>query len=527
MANLSIISSPPQIALIDEGINFQFERTVLPVPVSANLLLQFVNDDSVYLNKYFEILFGGNNYKFYFKTTPNESGLQLNNWISGNTFDQFLIAVASDLQQNFMLNADYTVLAVAGSGIRLTARKTGTAHNLSYVGSDIALEAFNTLGFDDTTPTDYRIYAAICKKENLQDLSIPLGEDFLPLDGNNIAASDFAEYLKDQLKSSYHFPFIGTLIFPVENAVINYFIRYTDFFDGAMQKVYNTFLASKYAIAGGLKKIDSDYLKSENTSFFDMTPERFLSWAPLSKLTHLDTPERLYFLTQSTGLKLMAKMYFSASETELEISAISADAFTIIEILCGVPEIFNNIDISDLQAYDVWIAADNEISEIRHFEIDQQDYLNKRTLVFRNSFDKYDMLHCTGNLSITDNITREEVEVLTNDTFRKQILSAENSAKYSLASGWLNDKETRLWLEDLLLSGEISLIIGDVLFPIIVKTSEARKQKDKEYLYQILIEFVPDYADKRYSNIVDDGIFVLTDEEGNILTDENDLLIQQ
>lgn len=506
-ANIQINTSPPAVALVGEGLKYEIERTNLPATGYADIVLDFPTAWGAYLNKYFEINTKGGLLKFYFKTTPDQGGLQIETFVEGTGYAVFLAQVRDDIALNYLLNKYYEVYTEETVGIKLVARDIGTAYNLTFVGSDVANleEESNTAGIDDSTPSDYEIYVGVLlRDEVVEHMNVPIGEDQLNTNSDNKAFADVSEYLKDLLKAAFTYPYNGQLVNKVQNAVLEYYIHYAEYQDNDVQLMHNTFNKLRYAIAGKLKQIDSDYLTDEGTDYFSYDDTRFLTWAPLEKVTYPEAPERLFFLTRQTGLKLMMKAYYSVLAVSTEILEIDQDPYTIIEILCGVPELFIGANVSDLQKYEIWIEDDkgDPVSETRTFIVDHSSYLNIRTLIFKNSLGMYDMLHCTGDLTISDNVKRDEMEVLTNDAFRRKVQLAENSAPYTLNSGHLNDKASRLWLEEIQLTDEIYLALGDYLLPAIMKTGKVTREKDRNHNYSLNITFEPDYRDEAYSSIV-------------------------
>ena len=509
-ANLQINSSPPAVALIGEGLKYEIERINLPTTGYADCIFLFPNDQTKYLDKYFEIEGFSGTLKFYFKTTPDESGLQLRTWDAADSYTVFKLQVAEDLSKNYLINQYYKPYS-STSGMYLLARDIGVAYNIELSDTDVTglTEGTKNPGIDDTTESDYKIYVGIILYQSglISHLHLPSGEDFLYVNTDNKVFPDLSEYLLDLLKSSFTYPYNGVLVNEVEDAILKYYMRYGEYHDGDVQKMYNSSDNMLYAIAGKLKQIDSDFLLAEETDYYSYVDNalRFLTWAPLEKITHLTVPERLYFLITETNCKLMLKAHYTDSYTENEVQTITQDAYTIIEILCGVPELFVGADVSELQSYEVWIADSDDVavSELRRFIIDHSTYLNTRTLIFKNSFGMFDMLHCTGDLTISDNVKREVMEVLTDDAFRKRIQLAENEVSYLLNSGWLDDVEHKLWLEDLQLSRDANLILGDYLLPLTMKTGKITRQKDRDHNYSLKITFSPDYSDEAYSSIVE------------------------
>lgn len=507
--SISIISSPPKIALIDEGLKFTLERNSGGITGKADLTILFPNDQTKYLDKYFEIVLPDRTLKFYFKTSPDESGLQLGTWTVGLSLVQFLAIVMDDIQKNYYLNKDYTVDIVSGTSLEITARNVGTAYNLELGNTDVdgMSEDSKTAGIDDPTPADYRVYVAVCLKADGIDMAVPLGDDLLPVDDQDKVYANIGEYLKDQLRTGFNFPYNGTILFEHPNGSVYYYIRYGEFENETFQKLYNNYTAYLYALPGGLKQIDSDRILDLDTDYFTMFAHRFLTWAPLVKTIYPNVSERLYFFTQATGLSVKVRRHYNGLSVENELLSITAAAFTVIELACGPSELFDTDELEDLLSYDIWItdADDLAVSEVRSFEMDNQPYLNIRTLIFQNSFNFYDFLHCTGDLTISDKVKREEYESLSNDAFRRQISLAENTASFDLNTGWLLDKETRLWLEDLQLSKDSFLVLGDFLMPVVMKTAKVTRIKDREHLHSLKITFEPDYRDERFSSIIGDG----------------------
>jgi len=525
-ATLSIIKSPPTIGLVEEGLKYEIERVYASSTGIASLQIFFPNDDTLYLDKFFEIEAMNEILKFYFRTTPNETGFEINTWNIGTTVYSFFLAfVSEEMSANYYINKNYVVTTYA-SGILLTAKNPGTYYNLALGTTDVTgmIEGTNTAGIDDAIEDDYRVYVAVVLKSGADPMAVaPLGEDYSPVDADLIAYADVAEYLKSQLSSSFHFPFAGTIVYAVADAVIPYFIRFSEYKEFVFHILYHDFLTAHYAIAGGLKMLDSDFLTGQTTDLFTSQAKHWLTWAPAIKTTYPDVSEKLYFLLTSANCVLKKKAWYSATDVTTTVQTITQAAYSVVELFVGVPELFANEDVSDLRRYEVWVETSGGaiLDNIRVFEVDHNFYLNKRTILFKNSFDMYDLLHCTGDLSVSESIKREEMEVLSNNAFRRRIELAENSSPYKLNTGWLN-KETRRWLEELQLSKTAYLALGDVLLPIVLTTTKAEREVDREHNYSLALTFEPDFANSRYSDLIgNDGIQFLTDDQGVIYTDDN------
>jgi hypothetical protein len=523
--NIELIKQPPSLALLDEGLNFEVLCTSLFGKTQASIYLEFPDSQTVYLDKSFEMSAMGEMFLFTFKENPDNSGLNLRTWDIEQTFAEFLQQVCDDISLNYIFAKNYIIWPHNSAGIAFLAYETGSLFSLDLDNTDITgLTVTNNIpGNDGSMPADYRIYFAPVFYNNLRIGGQPIGEDLVPLNGNNIAISDLQEYLRPFLKSSFSFPYNGSLTNVLEDACKKFYIRFAEFYNGQFTQLQTTYDHPIWVMAGGLKKIDSDFLSDENTDYFAYmnNDKRFLTHSPATKITMPGMPERLFFIHSKTLMHVKVKEYYATGEVVSTIDSISEETYTVFEILCGAHEIFIGKDISELVKYDVWVEDDKEniISEIKTFILDHSEYLNVRTIVFRNSFNMYDMLHCTGDLKISDNVKRKEIEVLTDNAFRRRISERENISSYSLNSGWLkqNGKQTRQWLEELLLSDDVYLAMGDFLLPVILKTGKIQRQKDRENLYGIDILFEPDFNDSRYSNIVGN---ILNSDPLDILTDK-------
>jgi hypothetical protein len=528
IASISIIKSPPTIALLGEGLKYELQRNYPSTTGAAVLTITLSTTWADYPDKNMVLGTITGDLTFSFKASPDQSGNQIQLPLVGDTISEYAAKVASDLQKNYYINQNYIVTVGPTGKIIITAREIGAAYNLNLISTTVTglSEFSNVSGVDDSTDADYKFYAAICQWNIDPFLPEALGEEMIPVVDQQIAHFNPKAYLEDQVETSFHFPFNGTLVYEVQNAVIRYFIRFAEYKLNQMQKVYNDQEVSHFAIAGGLNRLDSDFLKGEGSNYFDYMDyaKRPLTWQPSSKITYPDTSERLFFYLIQENCIIKKKDYYADSSIIVSnLETLGAGANKIIEIACGTKELFYDTDISDLVKYEIWIEDDKGdiLMDAQTFIIDHDFYLNTRTLFFKNSFKMFDVLHSTGDLTVKDSVVREEIHVLTDDVFRRRVLLAENKMEYQLNSGWLAGKETRFWLEDLLLSEEVYLTLGDFILPVVMTTGKVTRHQDRKHNYSLAITFEPDYDNSRHSAIVGEGAYFYTDANYVIYTDEN------
>jgi hypothetical protein len=522
------------VALLGEGIRYQVKVNRNFDGTPAKLSLNMSEVYTLYLTKSLTIEFMGIQLQFYFRLVPNESGLELTTWLGGDTYFQFLTKLSAELNANYLLNQYYMVdMEDVGGVFKLvfTAKNDGPLYNIGLAATTVnGISTYSQIdGIDSLMADDYRIYFAPYLYGDYSFINNPLGQDLLPIDDDKNTEVNLAEYFNDEVKTQFTYPFNGIYARTLTDAVVKYFVKYAEFENNTFKLLRTTYDEPKYVIRGGLKRIDADFLYNEDGYFFNYGDniQRFLNWAPAEKITYPGVPELLYFLKSDKGnlnVKFKIKK-FDVDESTITLATITAASYTITELSVGLVDLLPTEDGTDVDWYEIWIenGTGTPVSEIRKFVVDQSYYLNKRVLFFQNSFDLYETICCTGNLTVDDDFKHEEVEVLKGPVFRRSILYSEQVVKYTLSSGWLKGIEYRNWLTEVLLSTDTFLMLGHFLLPIIITNKKVNRSKDREHNYSITFSFEADFTESRYSSIVGDGAYFLLDEDGVVLLDENNI----
>ena len=529
--NIILIKSPSEISLLDDGIAYTVESLRNFDGTKAELWVNISNDQGDYADSYMTLSYLGLVMQFYFRLDPDQSGYELTTWLGDDTFDEFITQVADELRLNYMLSQAYDISAESYLGslrLHFVAKDSGSDYNISLTASDIPglLPLLTTNGVNSSIPDDYRIYFAPFLFDNTNN---HLGKELVACDENKLASSDLTDYLNGELETQFTYPFNGVNSRTLPNAVKKYYINYAEYEDDNVQLLHTTYNKPKYVIRGGLIRIDADFFSDESGNYFEYANnlQRFLNWAPIEKITYPDVPERLYFLKSTSGtvtVKLQVKQY-ELTETIINLTTIEDDAYCIFELAVGMPELFLNDDGINVEWYKIWIAdsSGEAISEVRTFTVDRTEYINKRILFFKNSFDVYETVCCTGELTTDDLFAREEIEVRKGPKFHRVIKETSWTKAYTLSTGWLPGKEYRNWLTEVLLSKDTFLALGHFLLPVIINNKKAWREKSREHLYSLKFEFEADFNESRYSSIIGDGAYFLLQEDGIVLLDENDI----
>lgn len=505
-ANLTLLKKPPEVVLLEEGLNYQIESLRNWGEIPATLRLIFPDTYASYLNKSFVLNISDIVHSFTFRLTPDQSGYEFRTFDAGDSLLVFLFYLSEDFAKNYYLTSLYDIYADA-TGLTFTARTPGVLSNISLQSSEIPgiVEDSKTLGIDGNMPSDYRVYVAqLLTSSGLN--GYPLGQDLIPLDISNIAYTNLQEYLDKYIKSTFHFPFSATNIWQLPDATKSIFIQYAEFFNNQIQILNNDIDSPILVIPGGLNQFDSDFLKKLNSDYYSYLEnnKRFLTWSPVDKLTYPGMPERLYFLAQTTGkITINVKAVYPAVVRSVILGTLSPVANSIIEIACGPGEILSVAPLDDMLYYEIYLTIGvTTVSETRTFTLDHSFYQFVRTIIFKNSFGMFDMLHCTGDLKILDSIKTDEINALKDDVFRRQILLKENIQKYVLDTGWLDSQTSNDWLQDLLITNEAYLILDSNLLPIVITNKKSLTYEDRMYLLSRSISFERDFNYSKHSSVV-------------------------
>lgn len=528
---ISTVKQPPAVSLSDNPLVFGFR--------SNNFLLSAGSRAKAYMN--FQP--GGPNPSVNFRFldqevtffmvpgTPDASGTQLPATIYPETDLQWKQRIVPYLYDNYLISKYYDIsietISIPGyltsqNYIVLTAKDPGSAFTLS-ITTDNFTAGFiyqNTPGYDMELRPFFNLYAQI-----LVDGRV-IGEDLLPIDASGAAYFDFSDYIRPEISPSFRFPEdTSTALILHAEAVKSFIVRYAEFFGssgsnpGIQSKLYKT--GTRYAIAGGVNAMTLSRYGEFSSSFWAQLVNngQFLTWSPKVRKTAKDDIQKLWFLVPKniTSIKLKVSIkYAVGTNTAINVTTITkqtttAAMYQIFEIICG----WNRLQLDNVMmltqpnavalSYDVYCTdqANNLISEVRTFELDDRTYLHKKTFIFRNSFGLMETFTATG-----ESIKEAEYDSLIVNRHRGWSISSKypdskkssvaETLKFTVNSGWITREEND-WLRELLLSKEVYEVSGDILYPVVITGTKIGIHKDGEYLYNADIEYVRAFTDDHYS----------------------------
>lgn len=516
---LSLNKVPPKISLCDNPIPviINSDNYIQTAGTKCRIYLQFSLTGPL-VDDYFTLAWGDNSLTFTFKTNPDDSGLQLPIYQTGNIFT-WLEAVATTLRSNYLLNSDFKVSYPGDPGynIDITARNTGTAYEITFSESATSLEIHSfVVGTDDVYRNFYRLILQVYLEAALEYNDILLGEDELPVNEDGNAEFDIAGFVKPEFEYEFHFPEIGSVrVFLREKTIKQIALRYAETYDNSIYKMFKS--PTHYVKAGGINKRDLDFYDSEDSNYFDYSANQkhFLTWCPDNKIISINQPEKLFFIfcVHSGLTKLMCKSSHNGIDILQTIEEFTAEQHCVYEFVISPYLILSNYES---EKFEIWLqdADDERISEIRTYYLDHKTYLNERFFFFKNSFGVTETLRCTGIKSKNVEINRSAGNVVNDITGNnaREIKVFDNVEKQKLKTntGWSsllskNPKDFKNYLRDFLLSTDISEKKGDILFPVNIISKKAFIHKDKEYLYDLSFEYYYSFEDEKFSDEVSDG----------------------
>lgn len=542
MPNLSIIKQPPSIALLDDGLKLKIRTTnqYESAGSDAKLRLKFT-DTTDYTDKSFDLEFADRSIKLTFKENPGEDGKEIRTRGAGQSLADFIDQVIVDLKNNYFLFKNYIVnkfiVVPDVEGVQITAREKGSAYDLDVsIPLAFGMSKYDkTAGSDATLRDNYRIVAEAFLKGAELNTSTIKGTDALPPDKDGDAYFDLKEYFKDRLSSGFLWPENIALYQQLPHGAKEIFFRYGEYWAGEVKKMFDTYSSPVIILPGGTSWRDKAFYNEYGTGYFDYdeNDKRFLTWAPAEKVTSKLAREKLYFfIHEGKTINLKAKLTFDddSEQTITPVANLVAENVSVYEFLVSysILKLSDYEGTKDIRKWEIWIEDDSQtvLSEVRTFVLDQQDHFQERYFIFKNSFGHYDCIRCTGIFEKTNELRRRLIEQETDPDYQEKSAEIINFKSFQEETfkgnlGYIS-REMKNYLQEFTGSTKIFEARGDLLFPVVLTSKKVFQHVDDETLYDLEFEYKRAYTDENFSlQVPDEEIYYLTDENGEILVDEN------
>lgn len=228
---------------------------------------------------------------------------------------------------------------------------------------------------------------------------------------------------------------------------------------------------------------------------------RFLTNCLSGKAVSITGIEKLYFLAKNRNCEVIVEFLASDGTTVLDdyISHTFVD-YELVEICFDIDDVLSNY-VTPANVYYINVVvhevAGSNISEEYLYTVDRTIYAQDRTVIFKNQRGGYDVLRCTGSITIEDEFDRTELTPINgvgnpSTLVKRSVINARQQSVQSLSSGWVR-KEDMLWLADLFLSDEVYLVDDtnvNRLHHCIVQSTKQGRHRDRVHQYAANFDLV-------------------------------------
>jgi len=449
---------------------------------------------------------GAGNFIFTFKSVvdPNSpTDLRLKGGMSDLLWHQTIL---KSLESNFYLEQAYFITEAEVSGnpaIKLVAREPGSKWTITLGEGTVAnmSELTNTAGTNRTVRDNFRMLVETYTK-GLVNFRLRGKGDLISVDKEGVGVAQVNAYLEDRLEQQFAWPVQALTPVGFRNHMAQKsYLRYGEIY-GIPEQVYKMTKSPEFVTLQGRlpKKRMVDFFNRYSTLLdYFKAAKRFLSWQPLTKETYSDSPEKLYWLhyyEDVAQIKIRIKRVLTdGSSTTFDFSSLfTVSAFSVVEIDTAVKVMAPGI--TNLAELHVWVSrADNLIlSAVQVYLINPVKPAILHHYLFENAWGTYDAIAFSGELIESDNYTREVEE-----TFRPQLYNqpqrrfrnykTQHNELFTVHSGYTEDNDWLLWVDDLLNSPSVYEVINNELHEVMIESGEVFKKRSNEFLKAISFKY--------------------------------------
>ncbi|WP_138993969.1 DUF5977 domain-containing protein [Larkinella sp. C7] len=260
------------------------------------------------------------------------------------------------------------------------------------------------------------------------------------------------------------------------------------------ESIYMKTLPVDHVIKAGIDEINFAEYKDHFFTKFVGEGKRFLTWASNDKRVHVDQPEFLYWLTNGspipTQLNLRCRVEFADQTNELFTAAKldTVSAMTVYSLAVGYKALGLEEKENQVIGWRVWLEdqAGTRLTEIRSYWLDQDYRRQVRFILFANSLGGFDTLYLTGrgeeSVKVVRSISDRYPDYSYLPSYAETVINATTGERQlTVSTGWLT-KESREYLQELLLSKEVYYVSERAFLPLIPAFDEFRPLVDDEDL---------------------------------------------
>lgn len=505
---LTLINEPDEVSLAKNPTVFEFstdnEFSTAGVVHTQDITFTSIpaNNDQIVLT-----WLGGDIEKtLVFKTTPNDSGLELKTQ-SFATVDQYLEDVLVDeLNGVYELFRDFQITFQGSNKIRLTSRFYGAGYEISssITGSFSGAVTLVQQGVDQVRRPNFRVsgFIDIRYKGEASFGRVPV--ELIPISSKVIF--DFSSILRNYDKLRLTSP-ERTLPLDISNQIIEFETAFAEAFGTTLDIQKLSGQDRRHALCGGYNLRDSLV-----TSFYNDELPKFLTSRSILKL-YSGMPYFLYYFHSTSSASLVLRGTFNYTDGTSE--SITIQSFTATEnSLWSLPSgwaVLSNLanGAKTLSSVTVFIAASSAvdtplISSIK-INLIQQSTLDQFLIAYRNSYGVLEVTALTGQVSKVLKVSSDKSGIWQRydaniDSRRSQLIGVEGAVGWEISSGFMNEVEAENF-QDILFSDSHFLVTNGTYFPILLEPDDHTIKQSKSFgLNGFTIKVMLD-PEKSYSDV--------------------------
>ena len=445
----------------------------------------------------------------------DDSGLQIQIASSSGSWATWAQVVYDALMTNYDISSRFQItLENAGTSNRVLsfiAHERGTAYSAIVTSNLRTATVFSYIsGLNPGARSNFAIMAGIWDENNRR-----IVQDLKPVKEDGSVMFNFSEYLSAIIENNnqprFTWPFDHSRLYQIfNNYILPFYAGFAEFYDGQVKKIH--FDSLRFAMAGGLNRETMVAYNSSSLDFFSVAENllRFMTWAPMLKMTNKTSPELLFYYIIAKApydqLDFVVIVIFTDGSTDSIITDMrELPSNGVIELSVGYEHLdFENVfPTKTVSKWFVKLASQDlhMETETRTFILDNQTYENERIFIFQNSWGRaYDVVRFTGKGSkdIEVGFSTASSETIGNYTSFNAPVSkfgASEIQRMKCNSGWIS-YEKKDYLREMLLSKQVFEYVAGNLYPIIITNDKISQYfRDDEYLFNIEIDYDRAYRD--------------------------------
>lgn len=441
-----------------------------------------------------------------FKTTPNDSGLEIKIQAFA-TVDQYVKDVLVDeLRGVYELERDFKLSYQSPNKVRLESRFVGAGYEVSSTisGGFGGTVTIIQQGIDPERRPNFRVFGNLDIKYKGDADSKRVEVELIPIESKVVF--DLSSILRNYDKFRLT-PALRELPYEITNQIIQYECAFAEAFGTTLQVQKLAIYSAKYGLCGGYNL--RDFL---GNSFNDDHLPNFLT-AKAEVNIFPNMPYFLNYCNNSTGLNLVLRGIFNYTDGTTEnktIQSFTAGAislwslpvsYSVLQALSAVGKVLKSVSAFIANSS----APDTELNDPIRLVLNNDPTLDSFLLSYRNYFGVQEVIQLNGLVRKTVSVDADESGVWQRydagiENRRSVLIGNKHVTSWEVSTGYLGTNDAEQF-QDLLASESHFLISNSTYIPVILRATkhqvkETKSRKLNSYTIEVSL-----HPDNNYSDV--------------------------